>query len=223
MEAQSDMTDIETTGAAGEAEDSTQWLAGPPPPPPDRGAAGEPGPPGGGTAEGDTVLPTHSPLSRSGWSSSAAQVRAESPWMLASAGVLVALAAYWIASIARAFQHGHHITAQERALRVFVPGSLIWVLGAILAVALYAAGRRFEVPPARSGPLRSTLAMALVLSSAAAVASSAMSFIVELANFGNGIATTVAGLIGYAGTLVLAGALAFWANREHEASAGGGP
>lgn len=206
---------IETTGPTGAEEERTTWLAGPPPPPPDHDGAG---PAGSHPGEGDRGLAAHSPLSRETWDSTLAQVRAESPWMLASASVLIALGAYWVSSLVAAFEHGHHLTAQDRALRVFAPGSVVWVLGAVLAVALYAAGRRFEVPPARSGPIRSTLAMALVLAGVAAVASAAMSLLVELANFGNGLATALAGLIGYAGTLVLAAAVAYWANREHEAS-----
>ena len=210
---------IETTGPTGAKEERTTWLAGPPPPPPEHDGSD---PSGSHPGKGGPGLATHSQPSRKTWDSSLAHVRAESPWMLASAGVLIALGAYWFASLVGAFEHGHHLTAEDRALRVFAPGSLLWVLGAILAVALYAAGRRFEVPPARSGPIRSTLAMALVLAGAAAFASAAMSLLVELANFGNGIATALAGLIGYAGTLVLAGAVAYWANREHEASSAGG-
>lgn len=211
------MTDIETTDPGGTEGDKTQWLAAPPPPPPDEeGAAAHPGTAG---AEGEHGLATHSPLAGKRRQLSAAHVRAESPWMLASGGVIVALASYWIASFVAAFQHGHHITAQERILRVFAPGTLVWVLGAVLAVALYSAGRRFQVPPVPGGPLRAALAMALVLAGAAAVASAAISVIVELTNLGHGIATGLAGLIAYTGTLVLAGALAYWANHEHEASA----
>lgn len=140
--------------------------------------------------------------------------------MVASAGLLVALAAYWIASIVSAFEHGHHLTAQARVLRVFAPGTFGWVLAAIVAVALFSAGRRFELPPARPGPLRAPLAMALVLAGAIAVASAAMSVVVEFSNFGHGVLGTLAALIGYLGTLALAAALAWWANREHQETAG---
>ena len=210
------MTDIETTDPSGADGDRTQWLAAPPPPPPDEEGAAAPT--GTAGAEGEHGLAIHSPLAGKRRQLSAAHVRAESPWMLASGGVIVALASYWIASFVAAFQHGHHITAQDRVLRAFVPGTLVWVLGAVLAVALYSAGRRFQVPPVPGGPLRAALAMALVLAGAAAVASAAISLVVELTNLGHGIATGLAGLIGYAGTLVLAGALAYWANHEHEAS-----
>lgn len=210
------MTDIETTGPSGTEGDRTQWLTAPPPPPPDDESAAAP--PASAGAEGEHGLATHSPLAGKRRHLSTAHVRAESPWMLASGGVIVALASYWVASFVAAFQHGHHITAQDRALRVFAPGTLVWVLGAVLAVALYSAGRRFQVPPVPGGPLRAALAMGLVLAGAAAVASAAISLVVELTNFGHGIATGLAGLIGYAGTLVLAGALAYWANHEHAAS-----
>lgn len=212
------MADIETTTGFGTEEDPTRWLTEPPPPPPasDGRVAGDPG-----AAEGDGGLATHSPLASGGWQAALGEVRAESPWMLASAGVLVALGAYWLASVITAFEHGHHLTAQERVLRVFAPGSFAWVIGAVLAVALFSAGRRFEVPPARPGPLRAALATGLVLAGAVAVASAAMSAVVELANFGHGILPTFAALLGYLGTLVLASALAWWANQEHQASAGG--
>ena len=199
----------------------TQWLAGPPPPPP-AGHGERPAHAGGtGTAAGgDKGLATHSPLPRERLSSAARHLRVESPWMLASAGLLVLLGAYWAGSIVSAFQHGHHITAQTRVLRVLAPGSFAWVLGAAVAVALYSAGRRFEVPTPRPGPLRAPLAMGLVLAGAAAVASSALSLIVELTNFGHGISGALAGLIAYAGSLVVAGAVAWWTNLEHEESAG---
>lgn len=195
----------------------TQWLAAPPPPPP-AGQGDAPGQHGGvsPTAEGEQGLATHSPLSHERLDAIGRHLRVESPWMLASAGLLVLLAAFWAGSIVSAFQHGHHITAQTRILRVLAPGSFAWVLGAAVAVALYSAGRRFEVPPPRPGPLRAPLAMGLVLAGAAAVASSALSLVVELTNFAHGISGALAGLIAYAGSLVLAGAVAWWTNLEHE-------
>lgn len=198
----------------------TQWLAGPPPPPP--AGHGERAAHAGGTgaaAEGGRGPATHSPPPHDRLSSAARHLRVESPWMLASAGLLALLGAYWAGSIVSAFQHGHHITAQTRVLRVLAPGSFAWVLGAVVAVALYSAGRRFEVATPRPGPLRAPLAMGLVLAGAAAVASSALSLIVELTNFGHGISGALAGLIAYSGSLVVAGAVAWWSNLEHEEGA----
>ncbi|HVA73107.1 MAG TPA: hypothetical protein VNF71_00900 [Acidimicrobiales bacterium] len=216
------MADIETTTGIEAEEEAAHWLAEPPPPPPaSDGTAGGAGAGGAGSPAGrDSGLATRLPMAGATWQSAAAHLREESPWMLASAGVLVALAAYWVASVVAAFEHGHHLTAQERVLRIFAPGSFVWVLGAIVAVALFSAGRRFELPPARLGPLRAPLAMALVLAGSAAVASAAMSAVVELANFGHGILAALAALLGYLGTLVLAAAAAWWANREHQESAG---
>ena len=213
MEADRHVTDIETTDPTGSDDDGNRWLAGPPPPPPDERAADPTTP---GPHQGERGLAAHSPLTHADRTLSASHLRAESPWMLASGGMIVALGAYWVASFVSAFQHGQYITAQERILRAFAPGQFVWVAGAVLAVALYSAGRRFEVPQAPGGPLRHALAMALVLAGAAAVASSAIGFVVELASFGHGIATAIAGLIAYLGTFVLGGALAYWANREHE-------
>lgn len=170
--------------------------------------------------EGAKGLATHSPLSQEALRSAGRHLGAESPWMLASAAVLVLLGAYWAASIVSAFEHGHHITAQTRVLRVLAPGNFAWVLGATLAVALYSAGRRFEVPASRRGPLRAPLALGLVLAGAAAVASAALSLVVELTNFGHGISVALAGLIAYAGSLVLAAALAWWTNLEHDEGSG---
>lgn len=200
----------------------TQWLATPPPPPP-AGQGEIPGQHAGGPSsppEGEHGLATHSPLSHERLDAVGRHLRVESPWMLASAGLLAMLAAFWAGSIVSAFQHGHHITAQTRILRVLAPGSFAWVLGAAVAVALYSAGRRFEVPPPRPGPLRAPLAMGLVLAGAAAVASAALSLVVELTNFGHGISGALAGLIAYAGSLVLAGAVAWWTNLEHEEATG---
>jgi MFS family permease len=214
------MTEIETTTAMEQDPTSTQWLAGPPPPPPATpGGGSAPGQEEAAAAEGERGMATHSPLSQDSLRSASVHLRAESPWMLGSAGILAALGAYWASSVIAAFEHGHGITAQERVLRVLTPGTLIWVLGAILAAALYSAGRRFEVPAARPGPLRAPLAMGLVVAGAVAVASAALSMLVELSNFGHGIAATFAGMVGYLGSLVLAGVLAWWTNQEHDLSA----
>lgn len=200
----------------------TQWLAGPPPPPPAGPGERREQHVGEGVpvAEAEKGLAAHSPLSHERLQAAGRQLRVESPWMLASAGVLALLGAYWAGSIVSAFQHGHHITAQTRVLRVLAPGSFAWVLGAAVAVALYSAGRRFEVPTPRPGPLRAPLAMGLVLAGAAAVASAALSLIVELTNFSHGIAAALAGLVAYAGSLVLAAAVAWWTNLEHEEATG---
>ena len=226
------MTDLtRDPGPAGQADQTrelaadpepTQWLAGPPPPPPAGPGEGPEQHAGAArsAAEGEQGLATHSPLSQERLQAAGKHLRVESPWMLASAGLLVLLGSFWAGSIVSAFQHGHHITAQTRVLRVLAPGGFAWVLGAAVAVALYSAGRRFEVPNPRPGPLRAPLAMGLVLAGAAAVASAALSLIVELTNFGHGISGALAGLIAYAGSLVLAGAVAWWTNLEHEEATG---
>src|SRR5579863_453787 len=112
------MPEFETTRIETQ-EEPTQWLAGPPPPPP--GAAGDgdpaagrharrlggrfagrgggagggvhgPGARSSGGAEAEQGLATHTPLSSEALHSAAGHLGAESPWMIASAGVVVALA-----------------------------------------------------------------------------------------------------------------------------------
>ena len=145
-------------------------------------------------------------------------VRDESPWVLGSGALVFALAAYWVDSILIAFQHAPGMTGQDRVLNLLAPGSLIWGAGILLAVALHAAGRRFEIAPAEPGPLRRYLPDVLLAAAAASATAAALDVLVELANFGHGIDRALAGLLGYIGVVGLAGAAAWWAHLESKAA-----
>ncbi|HEX4863796.1 MAG TPA: hypothetical protein VFV02_06975 [Acidimicrobiales bacterium] len=141
----------------------------------------------------------------------------ESPWMLGSAALLVALAAYWAGSFLTAFEHAPGLTGQDRVLRILVPGSFVWAAGALLAVALHAAGLKFELAPSEPSPVRDRLPRSLLAATLVSVVAAGLDVLVELANLGHGIDRAVAGLAGYAGVMVLSGAAAWWAYREREA------
>ena len=144
------------------------------------------------------------------------RLKDESPWMLGSAALLVALAAYWMGSLLMAFEHGSGLTGQDRVLRVLVPGSFVWAAGALLAVALYAAGRKFELDPAELSPLRTRLPRLLLTASVVSAVAAALDVLVELANLGHGIDRALAALLGYAGVTVLSSATAWWAHRDRQ-------
>jgi hypothetical protein len=145
-------------------------------------------------------------------------LRAESPWMLGSAALLLALLAYWADSILLAFQHAPGMTGQDRVLQLLTPGSFGWAAGVLLAVALHCAGRHFELAPSEPGPLHSRLPGFLLAAAIAALVAAALDVLVELANFGHGIDRALAGLLGYLGVIGLAGATAWWAHRESQAT-----
>ena len=146
------------------------------------------------------------------------RLKDESPWMLASAALLVALAAYWMGSFLMAFEHGSGLTGQDRVLRILVPGSFVWAAGALLAVALHAAGTKFELAPAEPSPLRSRLPRLLVTAALVSAVAAAVDVLVELADLGHGIDRALAALLGYAGVAVLSGATAWWAHRDRQTS-----
>jgi hypothetical protein len=141
-------------------------------------------------------------------------VRAESPWMLGSAALLVALAAYWLDSILMAFQHAPSMTGQDRVLQLLIPGTFVWAAGVLLAVALHCAGRHFELAPAEPGPMRLRLPGLLLAAAVVSGTAAALDVLVELANLGHGIDRALAGMLGYIGVVCLSGAAAWWAHRE---------
>lgn len=138
----------------------------------------------------------------------------ESPWVLGSAALLVALAAYWVGSFLLAFEHAPGLTAQERLFRMFVPGSLLWAIGALVAVALHEVGLRFDGAPAGSRPVRTELPRFLRAACLVSATAAGIDLLVELANFGHGIDRALAGIIGYFGVVVLSSAAARWAHSE---------
>ena len=141
-------------------------------------------------------------------------LRGESPWILGSAALLFALAAYWLGSILTAFQHAPAMTGQERVLLLLAPGNFVWAAAVVLAVALHAAGRHFELAPAELRPLRSHLPGALLAAAIVSGTAAGLDVLVELSNLGHGIDRALAGMLGYIGVIGLAGVAAWWAHRE---------
>jgi hypothetical protein len=143
------------------------------------------------------------------------EIGAHSPWVLASAAVLLLFGVGWLASILTAFRHDPGLAGRDRLLALFAPGSMQWALAIVLAVALLAAGRRFGEGSAGVLPLDEMLPSGLLLASVAVGASAAIDLLIELTNFGNGIDAALAGFIGYGAVLPLAAVSAWWAYRLH--------
>jgi hypothetical protein len=143
-------------------------------------------------------------------------VSGESPWILGSTGLLVALAGYWIAGVLLAVQHAPGMTGQERVLHLLAPGDFAWAAGAILALALHSAGRRFELAPSNPSAFREKLPALLLTACLASALCAVLDAVVELANLGHGIDRALAGLVAYLAVSVLAGLAAWWAHREFE-------
>lgn len=141
-----------------------------------------------------------------------ADLKNGSPWVLGAASVPVALAVVWFSDILLTFRHAPRETAQERLFSLFGVGTVPWAVAVLLAAALLAAGRRFELgaaPPA----LRELATLAVVGAAGAVSVCAAIDVLVELGNFGHGIDAAFAGLIGYLAVLPLAGAAGWWAFR----------
>jgi hypothetical protein len=154
------------------------------------------------------------------------EVRAISPWMLASATILLAFAVAWLAGIFLSFRHLPGFTGRDRVLQFFEPGSFEWALAVLLALALLEVGRRFDPAPGRdttdlpaAAHVRKThltrwLPVGLFLAGAAVCVSSAVGVLVELTAFGNGIDAAFSNLINYLGILAVAAAATWWAFRD---------
>jgi hypothetical protein len=186
------------------------WLAGPPPPPPNP-SEGEPAPRSAYPRPGATQ-PMSSPLAGGHQRVTLANLKNGSPWVLGAASVPVALAAVWLSDILLTFRHAPRETAQDRLLSLFGVGSVAWAVAVLLAAALLAAGRRFELGAA-SPALRELATLGVLAASVAVAACAAVDVLVELGNFGHGIDAAFSGLIGYLAVLPLAVAAGWWAFR----------
>jgi hypothetical protein len=149
-----------------------------------------------------------------------------SAWMLASAAILLAFVVAWFAGILLSFRHDAALTARERVLEFFAPGSLAWAIAVLLALALFEVGKRADpVPPAdptepvsdatrRKKRFAELLPFGLFLAAAAVTVSAIVGVLVELTNFGNGIDQAFSSLIGYLALVLLGGAATWLAFRE---------
>ena len=146
--------------------------------------------------------------------SAAKEVGRESPWVLASAAILLAFAMGWFAGILLSFRHAPGITSRDRILQFFEPGQLIWALAILVAVALLTTGRRFDSGPARKSGWPDLVSVGLFVAGIAVTFSALVGVLVELSNFGNGIDEAFAGLIVYLAVLVIGAAETWFAHSE---------
>jgi hypothetical protein len=135
-----------------------------------------------------------------------------SPWLLGATALLAAFVLSWLATVIEAFRHIPGQTGQNRVLQFFGLGTVGWAGIILLGVALMAAGRRFELTSA-AGPLQNVVAAALFVAAAIVGISALIDILVELANFGHGIAQALSGLVGYLAALPVAAATGWWAYR----------
>lgn len=209
------------------------WIAGPPPPPPSSpppagGEGGVTGGPAGGGPSGFGGEPTRPPTTRPGTARQSPlsggsamlktrvrDLKQRSPWVLASAAILLAFAATWLASVLLAFRHDPFETGQERVLQFFSPGSIVWAVAIVVAVGLLAAGRRFDMAATAAGGINDAMPTALLLAACVVSVSSAIDVLVELTNFGHGVDAALAGLLGYLAALPVGLAAAWWAHHMH--------
>lgn len=142
-------------------------------------------------------------------------LKQRSPWVLASAAILLAFAATWLASILLAFRHDPFETGQERVLEFFTPGSIVWAVAVVLAVGLLAAGRRFDTAATAAVGFNEAMPTALLLAACVVAVSAAIDVLVELSNFGHGVDAALSGLLAYLAALPLGVAAAWWAHQMH--------
>jgi len=143
-----------------------------------------------------------------------AELQSHSPWVLGSAATLLAFAVGWFAGILLSFRHLGGYTARDRILQFFAPGTLAWALAILLAVALFAFGRRLEAAQDRRSHLTDLLPGGLFLAGVAVMVSALIGVLVELTNFGNGIDAAFASLIQYLAIFAIGAADTWWAHLE---------
>ena len=141
--------------------------------------------------------------------------------MLASAAILTAFFVAWFAGIVLSFRHAAGLTARDRILQFFEPGTLGWGVAVLVAIALFEVGRRSEtMSPAAPGEALSGarrrkkrfvewVPFGLFVAAVAVTVSAFVGVLVELSNFGNGIDSAFSALINYL-ALVGVGGAATW-------------
>jgi hypothetical protein len=195
---------------------------------PDAASGSEPGATGEAKAGPDAETHHRHPLAGGSAAAKAMvhEVSGISAWMLASAAILVAFVVAWFAGILLSFRHQAGLTARERILEFFAPGTLAWAIAVLLALALFEVGRRSDpIPPAdptetvsdaqrRKKRFTELLPFGLFLAAAAVTVSAFVGVLVELTNFGNGIDQAFSSLISYLALVILGGAATWLAFKE---------
>jgi hypothetical protein len=213
--------DVPGTGAAGAEAGAPGAGAGPA----DPTAAAGAGPPGSAaSAAADQPQGAHRSPFAGGTAAAKSALREVSDisaWMLASAAILVAFFVAWFAGIVLSFRHAAGLTARDRILQFFEPGTLGWGVAVLVAIALFEVGRRSEtMSPAAPGEALSGarlrkkrfvewLPFGLFVAAVAVTVSAFVGVLVELSNFGNGIDSAFSALINYL-ALVGVGGAATW-------------
>ncbi len=195
--------------------DPGAWVAGPPPPPPGRDPAIPvvETPPAAAGARPAGARPGAARLGQAALT----HLRGEPVWSLAAAAVLVAYVAAWLDAVLAAVRHQPGLTAQQRLLDLFGPGSVEWGLLLLLALGFMAAGR--QLPASRGGPVTGLVPTALLVAAGTVAAAAALGFVVELANFGHGIDAAFSGIVARLAALAASGVALWWAWRAREGAA----
>jgi hypothetical protein len=138
----------------------------------------------------------------------------EAPWALAPAAIVLAFAVDWFANILSSLRHEPGLSGVERITIFFSPGTILWAIAVVLALALLDLGRRFDPAPAHASKLRDLLPGMLFLAAAIVVVSAVIGLFAELANFGNGIDNAFSALVQYLAVLAIGVPAVWWAIKE---------
>ena len=142
------------------------------------------------------------------------EVKAHSPWVLASATIVIAFVVDWFAGIVLSFRHAPGLSGRARILQFFSPGTLAWAIAVLVGLALWVIGRRFDPVPPPKSRLSELIPVGLFLAAAVVAVSALIGVLVELSDFGNGIDAAFSGLIGYLSVFGIAAAAVWWAFKE---------
>jgi hypothetical protein len=152
-----------------------------------------------------------------------AKLGEESAWVLGSSAILAAFALGWLAAIIWSFRHAPGFSARDRILQFLQPGTPVFALAILVALALFTIDRRFEPPPARRSRMHGLLPGGLFLAGAIVMLSAVIGIVVELTNFGGGVDAAFVSLISYAAVLLVGAVDTWWAYLEFKADRKAGP
>lgn len=197
-----------TPGAGVPGGDGAAWMAGPPPPPPGQDPAipVRDAPP---DLRGPGAFPGPPPAPGRRRTAGIDQLCREPVQLIGAAAILVAYAFTWLEALILAVRHQPGLTAQQRLLDLFGPGSIEW--GVVLLLALGLVSLAGHPEPDRPGRLRDGVGLGLLAATGAVLSAAGLGLLVELANFGNGIDAAFAGIVARLGALAVAGAAFWWA------------
>jgi hypothetical protein len=138
----------------------------------------------------------------------------EAPWALVASAIVVAFAVDWFANILSSLRHQPGLNGVDRIATFFSPGTILWALAVVLALALLDLGRRFDPTPAHPSKLRDLLPGVVFLAAAIVVVSAVIGLFAELTNFGNGIDSAFSAIVQYLAVLAIGAPAVWWAIKE---------